>query len=104
MQSSIEQLMLDPIVGALLVASGIVFALYVVLVRPQLGRLADHLAFVESLKVGDYIVTGGGLIGQIVRCDEAVVTVSLGDGVTVDAVRSTISSFAPARYGASAQV
>jgi preprotein translocase subunit YajC len=68
---------------------------YGALVRPQLRRAADHQAFVDSLRVGDRVVTGGGLIGQIARCNGTVVAVTFGDAIVIDVMRATIHGFAP---------
>lgn len=71
-------------------------SLYFVLVRPQLRRASEHQAFVASLKVGDRVVTCGGLIGRLVRCSEFIVTLSFGGEVTIDALRAMVHRFAPA--------
>ena len=91
-----ELLVMNSTTQALLLSVGMAGALYFVLVRPQLRRVSEHQAFIAGLKVGDRIVTGGGLIGQIIRCEEAIVTVSFGGSTTIDTVRATIHGYAPA--------
>lgn len=64
---------------------------YVVLVRPQLQRLIAHQSFLGSLKVGDRIVTRGGLIGSIAAFDGSVIVhLALSDSVTVNIERNSI--------------
>ncbi len=64
---------------------------YVVLVRPQLKRLTAHQSFLESLKVGDRIVTRGGLIGSITAFDgSGIVHLALSDSVKVNIERNSI--------------
>lgn len=64
---------------------------YFLLVRPQLNRVAAHQSFLASLKVGDRVVTQGGLIGNVAAIEDAVVvTLSLSDAVTVSIERSGI--------------
>lgn len=89
-------MMLESVIGTVLLSSVMGLLLYLVLVRPQLRRVAQHQAFIDSLKIGDRVVTGGGLIGRIVRCDDTIATIEF-DGIvgTIDAVRSTVHGFAP---------
>jgi preprotein translocase subunit YajC len=66
---------------------------YASLVRPQLRRGAEHRRFLDSLKPGDRVVTGGGLIGTIVRCeDRATVEIELANAMRVQSLRSSIES------------
>ncbi|MFM9841499.1 MAG: preprotein translocase subunit YajC [Dongiaceae bacterium] len=77
----------------ILLVLGVMTAAYFSLVRPQLKRKADHSRFLTSLKLGDRVVTGGGLIGKIVKCDGGTtVEIQLSDSYTVLALRSSIES------------
>lgn len=63
---------------------------YILLIRPQQKRFAAHKVMLDGLKVGDAVVTGGGLVGKIdkiVNDDEVVI--DLGE-MKVTALRSTI--------------
>jgi len=71
----------------------IVFVFYFLLLRPQQKRLKEHVNMVQSLRKGDKIVTGGGLIGKVTKIlDDEEVEVELSKGVKVRVVRSTITS------------
>jgi preprotein translocase subunit YajC len=64
---------------------------FVMLVRPQLRRIAEHKAVMDSLKIGDEIVMRGGLIGKIVTFDDAnVVSLALTASTTVRIDRNAI--------------
>lgn len=64
---------------------------YVLLIRPQQKRLKNQQAMLSALKVGDKVVTGGGLVGTISRIsNDAEVEVDLGS-VKVTALRYTLS-------------
>lgn len=65
---------------------------YVLLIRPQQKRLKEHKAMVDGLRRGDRIITGGGLVGMVVRVtsDEDIM-VELCEGVRVRVIRATIS-------------
>lgn len=72
---------------------GLIIGVYILLVRPQLQRLAAHGAFVASLAPGDRVTTGGGLVARIVSCDGPLLTVALADGVHVVALTSSVEKF-----------
>lgn len=70
-----------------------VLLFYVLMVMPQQKRFKEHKAMLDSLKKGDKVVTGGGLVGRIEKIvsDEEVV-VDLGNNVKVTALRNTIQT------------
>jgi preprotein translocase subunit YajC len=65
---------------------------YFLLIRPQQKKLKEHKGMLEALRRGDRVVTGGGIIGTIVKInadDELVVEIA--EGVRVRVLRSTIN-------------
>lgn len=68
-------------------------AAYLFLIRPQLRRLTEHDLLLSSLNLGDRVVTGGGLIGKIVKLEGPnTVEIELSKSVRVQALRSSIES------------
>lgn len=68
---------------------------YFFIIRPQQKRAKDHKLKLESIKRGDEVVTGGGLLGKVVRVDDETMEIELAKGMTVRALRSTISDVRP---------
>lgn len=70
----------------------LVVMFYILLIRPQQKRFAEHKQMIDALKKGDAVVTAGGLVGKIDKLvnDEEVV-IDLG-GTKVTALRSTIQT------------
>lgn len=70
----------------------LVMMFYVLLIRPQQKRFKEHSQMLQGLKKGDKVITGGGLVGVIdkIKDGEEEVTVDLGNGVKVTAMRSTL--------------
>lgn len=64
---------------------------YVLLIRPQQQQMKKHRAKVAGVKKGDQVVTGGGLVGKVVRVDDIYVDVELAPSVKVKAVKSMLS-------------
>ncbi|CAM3086081.1 Sec translocon accessory complex subunit YajC [Sphingomonas antarctica] len=68
---------------------------YVLLIRPQQSAAKRHKAKVDAVKKGDQVVTGGGLMGKVVRVDDTTVDVELAPGMKVKAVKTTLSDVTP---------
>ena len=53
--------------------------MYFILIRPQAKKAKAHKVLLESLKVGDEVVTSGGIIGRIKSLAENFVTLDVGN-------------------------
>lgn len=74
----------------LLVAIFAVF--YFLLIRPQQKRAKEHQAMIKAVRRGDVVVTGGGLIGKVVRVESGEeLVIELAEGVRVRVVSATLS-------------
>lgn len=69
----------------------IMFAIfYFLLIRPQQKRAKQHKQLIESLKVGDQVVTAGGIHGKVAAIQDTVVTLEIATGVKVKINRSSV--------------
>jgi preprotein translocase subunit YajC len=80
---------------AVLIQIGLVAAVlllgWILLIRPQMHRLAGHNQVLKSLRVGDCVVTRGGLIGVIVAFGEAgVLRLEISTASTVEVLLESI--------------
>ncbi|PZU60914.1 MAG: preprotein translocase subunit YajC [Sphingobium sp.] len=64
---------------------------YFLLIRPQQKRMKEQKAKIEAVKKGDQVVTGGGLVGKVVRADDVYVDIELAPGMKVKAVKATLA-------------
>ena len=64
---------------------------YFLLIRPQQKRMKEHQAKVESAKRGDTVVTGGGIVGKVIKTDDVYAEVEIATGVKVKVVKSTLT-------------
>lgn len=53
----------------------LVLIMYLFILRPQIKRSREHRALIQSLKVGDKVVTTGGIHGEIMRVHEDTVVI-----------------------------
>jgi preprotein translocase subunit YajC len=71
----------------------ILVVFYFLLFRPQQQKAKQHKLLIESVRRGDRVVTGGGMLGVVTKVftnDE--VQVEIADGVRVRVIKSTIAS------------
>ncbi len=64
---------------------------YFLLIRPQQKKTRQHQDMLKGLKVGDRVVTTGGIIGTIVAGGEQFIKLEIADKVRVDVGRSYIA-------------
>ena len=64
---------------------------YFLLWRPQQTRKRDHRNAVAAIKRGDTVVLSSGMIGKVVRVEEAEVGLEIAQGVTVKVVKTMIA-------------
>jgi preprotein translocase subunit YajC len=71
----------------------IIFAIfYFMMIRPQLKKQREHQALLSTLKVGDKVITSGGIIGAISKVEsDTVLQVEVAADVKIRVLRSTIN-------------
>ena len=66
---------------------------YFLLIRPQQKRAKEHKNMVENLRRGDQVVTGGGILGKVVKVKEGEeIEVEIAENTRVKLYRSTIQT------------
>jgi len=65
---------------------------YFLLIRPQQKKLKEHRAVIEGLKVGDKVITSGGVFGTIKTVNEHDIRVEIAQGVRVKVKRDSIAN------------
>ena len=65
--------------------------MYFLILRPQQKRMRLHREMVANVRRGDVVVTAGGLVGKIVKVEDAEVQVEIADGVRVRVVKTTLT-------------
>ena len=67
-------------------------AMYFFMVRPQQRKARQHRDLLESLDVGDEVITASGLYGMITDFDGGTVFIEISDGVEIKISRDTIAN------------
>jgi preprotein translocase subunit YajC len=69
--------------------------LYIVLIRPQKRRQLQSRQMLDSVKVGDEIVTAAGIYGRVAELHDADVLVDIAPQVRVKVARRAIGAVIP---------
>ncbi len=71
-------------------------AFFFFVVRPQRRQMAARQALIESVHVGDEIVTSGGILGTLRAVDTDTVDLEVATGVVIKVARGAIAQRVPA--------
>ncbi len=66
---------------------------YFIILLPMKRKQQKAQAFLDNLKVGDRVITTGGIHGQITRLGEQTLQVQIADKVRVDVSRGAIAGY-----------
>jgi preprotein translocase subunit YajC len=73
----------------------LIVVFYFLLIRPQQKKQKEHRQMVDTLGVGDEIVTGGGILGKVTEVGDQFLTVEVAERVTVKVQRHTVATVLP---------
>lgn len=66
--------------GTLLFMVGFFAIFYFFMIRPQMKKAKEQRKFQEAAKIGDRVMTIGGIHGEIIETDETTVVIKLDQG------------------------
>ncbi len=69
--------------------------LWFLMIRPQMKKAKDHKALIEALAKGYEVITGGGLVGKIVKVGDSYVTLEIAEGTEVVVQKPAIGIVLP---------
>jgi preprotein translocase subunit YajC len=81
--------------GFFLILLAMFAIMYFLLIRPQRQQQRKHAEMLNELKVGDEVVTAGGIYGEVVQLDTERVMLEVDDDVRIAVSRKAIASVVP---------
>lgn len=78
--------------GQLLSLAVIAVAFYLLMIRPQQKRQKEHRALMDSLAIGDRVVTIGGINGTVQQLEDDRVGIEIAPGVIAEFDRAAVAS------------
>jgi preprotein translocase subunit YajC len=76
---------------------------YFLMIRPQQKKMKAHKEMLSSVKRGDRIVTGGGIVGRVARVEDDELVVEIASDVKVRLKRGHVSELISRAEPASAE-
>ena len=66
---------------------------YFIILLPMKRKQQKVQAFLESLKVGDKVITTGGIYGQVTRLGEQSLQLQIADKIRIEVAKSAIGGY-----------
>ncbi len=64
---------------------------YFLIIRPQQKQRKKHEEFLKNLKKGQFVITSGGIIGEIKGISDDTVNLKIADGTIIKVLKVAIS-------------
>ncbi len=74
---------------------GMIVIFWFLIIRPQMKRQKEHATKIAGIKKGDQVVTAGGIVGKVMRVDDAYAEIEIAPNVRVKTVKTTIGDILP---------
>ncbi len=82
--------------GSFIIMMVLMFAaFYFLLIRPQQKKQKAHTELVNALKVGDEVVTAGGILGKVTGVSEHYAVVRISDNTEIKLQKNSVSMVVP---------
>jgi preprotein translocase subunit YajC len=79
----------------ILIMVAFIALMYFMMIRPQQKRQKEHAALVGALKVGDEILTTGGILGIITGISDHYAIVKIAENTEIKIQKSSVASVVP---------
>ena len=83
---------MDPFFIVLLAMLGF---FYFLLIRPQRQQARRHAEMLDHLKVGDEVITSGGIYGEVTEVDAERIMLEIDDDVRIAVAKRAVASVVP---------
>ena len=86
--------------GFLLILVVMFAFMYLLLIRPQRQQQRRHKQLLDNLKVGDEVITVGGIYGDVAGIEDEKVHLLIAEDVEIEVARRSIATVVPPESGA----
>ena len=63
---------------------------YFLIIRPQSKKMQEHKQMLDALKIGDKVITNGGIVGKITKISESEITLLVSENTEIIVLRDYI--------------
>jgi preprotein translocase subunit YajC len=76
----------------LIMPAGFVLIMYFFMFRPQARKAREQAEFMKGLKVGEEVLTTGGIIGRVKSVSDTFVTVDIAANTSIKVLKTHLSA------------
>jgi preprotein translocase subunit YajC len=87
-----ESSVFDPTIFLLI---GFMVLIYFLMIRPENKRRKAHQTMLESLEVGDEVITSGGVLGRVTKVHDQYIDISVSNNVNLKFQKNSVSNILP---------
>ena len=87
-----ESSVFDPTIFLLI---GFMVLIYFLMIRPENKRRKTHQTMLESLEVGDEVITSGGVLGRVTKVHDQYIDISVSNNVNLKFQKNSVSNILP---------
>ena len=74
----------------------IIFVLfYFMLIRPQMKQAKEHRALLDSLKMGDEVISNSGILGRITKLNTQFIIIEVASNVEIKIQKQAVQTLLP---------
>ena len=81
--------------GSLLLFPLLFILMYFLLIRPQTKKANEHKNLILNLKIGDEVITQGGIVGKIIKITDNFIILTLNSNIDIIIKKDFILSALP---------
>ena len=74
---------------------GFMILIYFLMIRPENKRRKSHQEMLESLDLGEEVVTAGGILGKVSKISDQYIELSIADNTKIKVQKTSISTVLP---------
>lgn len=79
----------------MLFIGGFVVIFYFLIWRPQSKRAKEQKSLIDSITIGDEVMTNGGILGKVTKVDDHYVALQVADNVTLKMQKASVAAVLP---------
>ena len=82
-------------INPFIIMIGFIALMYFIMIRPQQKRQKEHASLVAALKVGDEVLTTGGILGIITGVSDHYAIIKVAENTEIKIQKSSVASVVP---------
>jgi len=83
------------IIGPIIMIIALFLIIYLLIIKPQTRKIKEHNVLVNNLRIGDEVITTGGILGKIIRFNQQFIILELSRNTRIVIQKNAILAAIP---------